>query len=168
MYRLPCTSLEHIMLLHDTHTAWQWQMQVIDPWLALQWHHNGRDSVSNHQPYDCLLNGLFKRRSTKTSKLRVTGLCAGNSPETGEFPAQMASKAENVSIWWRHHGLWHGNNLCVTGPLWGNPPGHRWIPLTKGQSHRLWCFFDVSWISCWTSSYIASDLRWSLWCVLPS
>ena len=39
----------------------------------------------------------------KTSKLRVTGLCAGNSPETGEFPAQMASYAENVSIWWRHH-----------------------------------------------------------------
>ena len=43
-------------------------------------------------------------RSKKTSKLRVTGLCAGNSPEAGEFPAQMASNAENVSIWWRHHG----------------------------------------------------------------
>ena len=39
----------------------------------------------------------------KTSKLRVTGLCAGNSPVTGEFPAQMSSNAENVSIWWRHH-----------------------------------------------------------------
>ena len=26
-----------------------------------------------------------------------------NSPETGEFPAQMASNAENVSIWWRHY-----------------------------------------------------------------
>ena len=43
-------------------------------------------------------------RSKKTSKLCSTGLCAGNSPETGEFPAQMASNAENVSIWWRHHG----------------------------------------------------------------
>ena len=32
----------------------------------------------------------------KTSKLRVTGLCGGNSPVTGEFPAQMASNAENV------------------------------------------------------------------------
>ena len=30
-------------------------------------------------------------------------LCEGNSPGTGEFPAQMASNAENVSIWWRHH-----------------------------------------------------------------
>ena len=27
----------------------------------------------------------------------------GISPGTGEFPAQMASNAENVSIWWRHH-----------------------------------------------------------------
>ena len=42
-------------------------------------------------------------RSKKTSKLRVAGLCVGNSPGTGEFPAQMASNAENVSIWWRHH-----------------------------------------------------------------
>ena len=40
-----------------------------------------------------------------TSKLRVTGLCAGNSPVTGEFSAQMASNAENVSIWWRHHDI---------------------------------------------------------------
>ena len=28
---------------------------------------------------------------------------AGKSPGTGEFPAQMASNAENVSIWWRHN-----------------------------------------------------------------
>ena len=46
-----------------------------------------------------LLNRLFGCRSKKTSKLRVTGLCAGNSPGTGEFPTQMASNAENVSIW---------------------------------------------------------------------
>ena len=35
----------------------------------------------------------------KISKLRVTGHCEGNSPVTGEFPTQMASNAENVSIW---------------------------------------------------------------------
>ena len=45
----------------------------------------------------------FRRISKKTSKLHVTGLCEGNSPVTGEFPAQRASNAENVSIWWRHH-----------------------------------------------------------------
>ena len=49
------------------------------------------DGVSNHQLHDCLLNRLFRRRSKKTSKLRVTGLCEGNSPVTGEFPAQTSN-----------------------------------------------------------------------------
>ena len=58
----------------------------MDPWVwvccgyPLQWHHNGLDSISNHQPHDCLLKGLFRCLSKKTSKLRITGLCAGNSP----------------------------------------------------------------------------------------
>ena len=43
------------------------------------------------------------RRLKKTWKHRVTGLCVGNSPVTGEFLAQMAGNAENVSIWRRHH-----------------------------------------------------------------
>ena len=71
--------------------------------LTLPWRHNQRDGISNHQSHDCLLNHLFRCRSKKTSKLRVTGLCVGNSPVTSEFPAQRASDAENVSIWWRHH-----------------------------------------------------------------
>ena len=71
--------------------------------MSLQWRHNGRDSVSNYQPHDCFPNRLFRRRSTKTSKHRVTGLCAENSPGTGEFTAQMASNADNVSVWRRHH-----------------------------------------------------------------
>ena len=74
--------------------------------MSLQWCHNWRDGVSKHQPHDCLLNRLFWRRSKKTSKLRVTGLCEGNSPDAGELPAQRASNAENVSIWWRHHVYW--------------------------------------------------------------
>ena len=83
---------------------WHWGNHVIFlvPALysntPLQWRHNGRDSISNHQPHDCLLNRLLRRRSRKTSKLPVTGLCVGNSPGTGEFPAQMASYGENVSI----------------------------------------------------------------------
>ena len=85
--------------------------------------------VSNHQPHHCLLNRLFRCRSKKTSKPRVTGLCAGNSPGTGEFPAQMASYAENVSIWWRHHALterWclshvlQGSSWSVTKIIWEN------------------------------------------------
>ena len=48
--------------------------------IALRWRHNDHDSVSNHQPHGCLLNRFFGRRSKKTSKFRVTGLCVGNSP----------------------------------------------------------------------------------------
>ena len=72
------------------------------------WANNGHAVDFNHQPHDCLLNRLFRRRSKKTSKLRVTGLCAGKSPGTDELPTQMASNAENVSISWRHHE----NNFC--------------------------------------------------------
>ena len=46
----------------------------------VRWHHNEHDGVSNYQPHDCLFNRLFRRSSKKTSKLRVTGLCARNSP----------------------------------------------------------------------------------------
>ena len=60
-------------------------------------------------------------RSKKASKLRVTGLCMGNSLVTGEFPAQRASNTENVSIWWRHYGestwgwssIWLGSNIAI-------------------------------------------------------
>ena len=48
--------------------------------ISLRWRHNVCDSVSNHQPYDYLMNRLFRHRSKKTSKLRITGLCAGKSP----------------------------------------------------------------------------------------
>ena len=65
---------------------------------TLQWCPNERDGVSNHQPHDSLLNCLSRRRSKKISKLRVTGLCEGNSPVTGEFPAQRVSNAEKIAF----------------------------------------------------------------------
>ena len=69
----------------------------------LHWCRNERDIISNQRRLDCLLNRLFGCISKKTSKIRVTGLCEGNSPATREFPAQRASNAENVFTWWRHH-----------------------------------------------------------------
>ena len=78
-------------------------------YIPLLWRHNWRDGVSNHQPNDCLLNRLFRHRSKKTSKLRVTGLCEGNPPVTGGFPSQRASNAENF-----FHLMtlsWYTNNL---------------------------------------------------------
>ena len=63
---------------------------------SLWWRHNGRDGVSNHQPNDCLLNRLYRRRSKKTSKLRVTGLLRGihrwpvNSPHKWPVTLKMS------------------------------------------------------------------------------
>ena len=71
--------LKCVLLLHH---------QAVGIFVALQWRHNERDGVSNHQPRDCLLNRLFRYRSKKTPKLRVTGLCEKNSPVTGDFPTQ--------------------------------------------------------------------------------
>ena len=71
--------------------------------ISLQWRHIERDGVSKYWRLDCLFNRLFRHRSKKKSKLRVSVLCEGISPVTDEFPARMASNAENVSIWWRHN-----------------------------------------------------------------
>ena len=101
--------------------------------MALQWRHNGPDCVSNHQHRYCLLKRLVRRRSKKTSKLSITGFCMGNLPVTGEFPAQMASNAENVFIWWRHYGMCLADILEI----------HRFgFPTSSGaltrEGHQLW------------------------------
>ena len=82
---MPC-----LLALPSHQQPWYWlHVEQTNPWFPwgknrlptpLRWHHNGRDSVSNHQPGGCLLKRLFRHRSKKTSKLRVTGLCAENSP----------------------------------------------------------------------------------------
>ena len=107
---------------------------------SLQWRHNGLDGISNHQPHHCLLSRLFRRRSKKTSMLRVTGLCAGNSLGTSEFPAQRASNTKNVSIWWRHHAdsKVHGANM---GPIWGRQdPGG---PHVGPMNFAIWAIYLV-------------------------
>ena len=105
------------------------------PSFTLRWRHNGRDSVSNHLPHDCLLNRLLRRRSKKTPKLCITGLCAGNLPGTGN--------AENVSISWRHHVIKPLKLMeeSITMQC-GEFIGHRWIPRTKASDADV--FFDLS------------------------
>ena len=94
--------ITQIMTLQPDIWALCYEIAVGSRRYLLLWRHNGRDGVSNHQPHDCLLNRSLRWRSKKTPKLRVTGLCKGNSPVKGEFPVQMTRDAENVSIWWRH------------------------------------------------------------------
>ena len=69
---------------------------------------------------------LFRCKSKETSKLRVTGLCEWNSPVAGEFPAQRASNAENVSIWWCHHVI-NGCAITMTSHARHGESNHRQI-----------------------------------------
>ena len=126
----------------------------------LQWRHTERDCVSNHQPHDCLLNRLFRRRSKKTPKLRIIGLCEGNSPATGEFPAQRASNAENVSIWWRQHAVGihpmnyvHAWFASYCGSLWWTID--RFDPYPSGLLHWHW--------SNHTIAPVPVKQSWSIW-----
>ena len=64
---------------HNRWALWRylwilWIQMVI---FSLQWHHDEHYGVSNHQCLHCLLNRLFRRKSKKTSQLKVTGLCMG-------------------------------------------------------------------------------------------
>ena len=71
------TQYHCILKCSDLDNSWRLRSVIC---LPLHWRHNDHVGVSNHQPRGCLLNRLFRRRWKKTSKLRVTGLCAGNSP----------------------------------------------------------------------------------------
>ena len=71
---------------------------------SLQWCYNERHMASQITTLAIVFPSVYSRhRSKKISKLRVTGLCEGNLPVTGEFPTQRYSNSENVSIWWRRH-----------------------------------------------------------------
>ena len=109
---------------------------------TLQWRHNERDGVSNHQPHDCLI---------KTSKLRVTGLWVGNSPVTGEFPAQMVSNAEYFHLM---TSSWECDNPYFSG--WTGLIGtHSITELLPAQEIPLWKKTIVR------SSYLQSEISYT-------
>ena len=104
---------------------------------TIEWRYNEGDNVSNHRCLDCLLNRLFRRKSTKTSRLRVTGICVGNPPVTGEFPSQLGSNAENISIWWRHHEVGqYGSVQKITHPSQANQIPRIYCLDTQLQRHQ--------------------------------
>ena len=76
----------------------------------------------------------------QSKQFRVTGFCAVNSPGTGEFPAQMASNAENVSIWWRHHKV----KMSFRDFLYRNGPGNDGVPSILVQVMHARLITDVS------------------------
>ena len=141
--------------------------------MSLQWRHNDRDDVPNHRRLDCLLNRLFRNRSKKTSNFRVTGLCEGNSPVTGEFPTKWASKAENVSIWWCHHGICFKHFDTRYLVFYNTSPPRMFLSLDllweyriqHGTNGPLYVTSSYStWIFCRGVSGFATDCPCGVWC----
>ena len=106
LFRDPCGYEEFLKVVYSCVPGKDLSLHI-----TLQWRHNERDGVSNHQRLVCLLNCLFRRRAKKILKLRVAGLFEGNPAVTGGFPSQRTSNAENVFIWWRHLG-WGLNKMA--------------------------------------------------------
>ena len=91
---------------------------------TLQWRHNELDDVSNHQPYDCLLNRLFRRRSTKYPSCKLLRLGASgiahhisslinHSLQLCTFP-DMFKLAEVSSLYKKNDNLHKGNYRPVS------------------------------------------------------
>ena len=127
---------------------------------ALQWLHNEHDGVSNHQRLDCLLNRLFRPRSKKTSKLRVTGLCEAIS-RCGWWKLAakycdmclntMRNKSRSIFIFgWPSHEI----GADMVDRQW--PPkllAYRpWLSITK------WCS-----VSCWSDLIRRSNASRDWW-----
>ena len=105
----------------------------------LQWRHNVRDGISNQQPQDCLLNGLFRCIWKKTPKLHVTD---GVIMKKGSVDIAFMLYKMDVIVT-RYIAMMTSSNgyiFRVTGPLFGEFTGQRWIPLTKASDAELWCF----------------------------
>ena len=94
-------------------------LSVIIGFKSLQWHHNEHDGISNHWHLNNLLNPLCRRRSKKTSKLHMTGLCEGNSPtgECGKCFYLMMPSWLSLIRWW-HLNSWKDlKKSCITSSV---------------------------------------------------
>ena len=61
------TKFEMIFINHSTYCS-QRQYVLWTVHISLQWRHNGRNGVPNHQHHDCLLNRLFKAQIKENIK----------------------------------------------------------------------------------------------------
>ena len=77
--------------------------------------------------YSTVYSEADQRKPQSSASLAFVGEFTGTG--TGEFPTQRASYAENVSIWWRHHG--------ITGHLRGESSSDRCIHIAKSNMWKV-------------------------------
>ena len=132
-----------IQIKHCSHCVTCFHKIFMTAWPSVSHYMDIIKSVSNHKPHDLLLKCFFRRRSKEISKVRATGLFTGNSPVTGEFPAQMSSNAENVSIWWRH------NVRCICRGMFPFLSSihhtllNHYACVVKQNSARIYCSIEI-------------------------
>ena len=126
-------------------------------------------SVSNHQRLDGFPNFLFRCRSKKTSNLRVTCVCEGNSLVSGEFPHNGPVKRkmlpfDDVIMTYDRDPLTEHLG-CIKSWIWAymsiNPHlsrdrmifcralDYRWYPLVIRIAYR--CYIRLFLITAWTN-----------------
>ena len=104
--RLPCTNPSNCSLRNGCRAIWL---------IPLHWRYNDHDGVSNHQPHGCY-STVYSDADKKKSKLRVTGLCVGNSPGPVNSPhkgpvTRKMFPFDDVIMHWKCFGLLQGNQL---------------------------------------------------------
>ena len=116
---------------------------------SLQWLYYECNDVSNHQCHERLINLLFRRRSKKTSKLHVSGLCGRNSSVTGEFPHKGPVTQKFFSIWCHHvENCMNFIQSCWLIDSMLDPHWLRWwvIAWSAPKYYLKQCRFIVNWI----------------------
>ena len=109
----------------------------------LQWRHNERNGVSNHLHLGCLLNRLFRCRSKKTSKFRVTVLCERKPPyrwiplTTGQLSGECLHLMTS-SCWSRPQLTFGVVKIYIL--LF-------WMVARSSKSYLKWIFMDTSFVN---------------------
>ena len=73
--------------------------------------------------------GMSRERNIHMARFAEPELLSTESLNM-QFKIKTCHKHGDVIRWKHFH---------VTGPLWGEYTGHRWIPLTKASDAELWC-----------------------------
>ena len=114
--------------------------------ILLLWRHNGGYGVSNHQPHDSLLNRLFKCRSKKTSKHRVTGLFGGEF--TGHRPVTRETFPFDdviICLWQRRDASVSQDSVCFQSTI-------------SSHVRRVLANQTIG----WDHSHVTRDGKWTL------
>ena len=114
--------------------------------IPLLWRHNGSDGVSISSltiVYSTAYSGANQRKHQSSASLAfVRGIHRWpvNSPHKWPVTRKMLGEADVAQTDPCMMMSSNGSIFRVTGLLWGEFTGHRWIPLTKASDAELWCF----------------------------